>query len=121
MEEVWSTIKSTPSKKTLGLDGFMGSFYEYCCNNIKEDIMRAIDAISHRDFRLNSTFITLLPKKDDVLQESDFKPISLIHSFGKLVAEILVDSLGSHLDQLISKNQSAFIKGRFIHDNFMLV
>jgi hypothetical protein len=33
----------------------------------------------------------------------------------------LANKLRGHLDQLVSKNQSAFIKGRFIQDNFMMV
>ena len=48
-------------------------------------------------------------------------PISVVHSFAKLVTKILANRLASKLDQLVSPNQSAFTKGRFILDNFMLV
>ena len=51
----------------------------------------------------------------------DFRPISLVHSFAKLVTKLLANRLASRLQQLVSPNQSAFIKGRFIQDNFMLV
>jgi hypothetical protein len=54
-------------------------------------------------------------------QVGDFWPISLVHSFAKLVNKILANRLSSHMDQLVAKNQSAFIKGRFIQDNFMTV
>jgi hypothetical protein len=54
-------------------------------------------------------------------QVGDFWPISLVHSFAKLVNKILANRLSSHMDQLVAKNQSAFIKGRFIQDNFMMV
>jgi hypothetical protein len=87
--------------------------------------MAAISAVWRRDFRnfrqLNSTFITLLPKKVDAQQPRDFRPISLVHSFAKLVTKILANRLASHMDQLVAKNQSAFIKGRFIQENFMMV
>jgi hypothetical protein len=66
-------------------------------------------------------FITLLPKKVEAQQARDFRPISLVHSFAKLVTKILANRLASHMDQLVAKNQSAFIKGRFIQDNFMMV
>lgn len=39
----------------------------------------------------------------------------------QLVTKLLANRLRSHLDNLISKNQNAFIKRRFIHDNFMMV
>jgi len=87
--------------------------------------MAAVSAVWSRKFAnfelLNSAFITLLPKKEDASSIKDYRPISLVHSFAKLVTKILANRLAVTLDQLISPNQSAFIKGRFILDNFMLV
>lgn len=76
-----------------------------------------------RNFRfLNSAYITLLPKKESIMAK-DFRPItiSLIHSFAKLLTKVLANRLRNHMDEIVYKNQSAFIKGRFIQDNFMLV
>jgi hypothetical protein len=42
---------------------------------------------------LNSAFITLLPKKRDAVEVKDFRPISLIHSFAKLVIKVLANWL----------------------------
>jgi hypothetical protein len=61
---------------------------------------------------LNSAFLTLIPKSEDADQVKDFHPISLIHSFVKLVAKILANRLAEKLDILIALNQSAFFKGR---------
>ena len=66
-------------------------------------------------------YITLLPKKDDAASIRDFRPISLVHSFAKLITKLLANRLAGRLDQLVSPNQNAFIKCRFILDNFMLV
>ena len=46
---------------------------------------------------------------------------SVWHSFAKLITKILANRLAGHLDQMVSTSQSAFIKGRLIQDNFMLV
>jgi hypothetical protein len=70
---------------------------------------------------LNSAYIILLPKKDEVCHVKDFRPISLVHSFAKLITKLLANRLTEHLDNMVSQNQSAFIKGRSILDNFMLV
>jgi hypothetical protein len=70
---------------------------------------------------LNSAYITLIPKKTEADQVKDFRPISLVLSFAKLVTKILANRLAGHLDQMVSSNQSAFIKKCFIQDNFMLV
>jgi len=124
-EEVWKTISSLPSDKAPGPDGFTGKFYKGCWQIIKLDIMAAISAVWSRKFDnfelLNSAYITLLPKKEDPSCSKDYRPISLVHSFAKLVTKILANRLAGTLDQLVSPNQSAFIKGRFILDNFMLV
>jgi hypothetical protein len=125
LEEAWATIKDMPLDKAPGPDGFTGRFYRSCWDIIKEDVLSALNAI-HRGhvfkFRLlNTAFITLLPKKVDALLVKDYRPISLIHSFAKLVTKLLANRLAPFLSDLVSNNQSAFVRGRSIHDNFMLV
>lgn len=44
-----------------------------------------------------------------------------MHSFGKLVAKCLASRLARRLGEIILPNQSAFIRGRCIHDNFRTV
>lgn len=70
---------------------------------------------------LNSANICLIPKKEEALRLEDFRPISLMHSFAKIVAKILASRLAPRLNELISQNQSAFIRKRAIHDNFLYV
>jgi hypothetical protein len=70
---------------------------------------------------LNSAFITLLPKLQPARCVKDFRPISLVHSFAKLVTKVLANRLAGRMHGMVSLNQSAFIKKRFIQDNFMLV
>jgi mannosylglycoprotein endo-beta-mannosidase len=58
----------------------------------------------------------------DVATESkDFRPISLIHSFVKLLTKVLAIRLSTYIDKLISASQSAFIIKRCIQDNFVYV
>jgi hypothetical protein len=63
----------------------------------------------------------LLKKKKHPGEICDYRPISLIHSFGKLITKCLARHLAKVLDGLVLHNQSAFIKRRRIHDNFRLV
>jgi hypothetical protein len=124
-DEVWRTISSLPSNKAPGPDGFTGKFYKVCWPIIKADLMAAISAVWSRKMgrleMLNSAYITPLPKKEEATTIRDFRPISLVHSFAKLITKILANRLASKLDAMVSPNQSAFIKGHFIQDNFMLV
>jgi mannosylglycoprotein endo-beta-mannosidase len=124
-EEVWQTICLLPPDKAPGPDGFTGKFYKACWPVIKVDVMAAVSAIWCRRFgnfeQLNSAYITLLPKKAEAMNIKDYRPISLVHSFAKLITKILANRLARRLNELVSPIQSAFIKGRFIQDNFMFV
>jgi exonuclease III len=124
-EEMWSVIKQLPADKAPGPDGFSARFYQTCWNTIKGDFMAAINQLSSGDTRnfslLNQAYITLLPKKEGAVDIAEFRPISLIHGFAKIVAKALACRLSPHMDSLIAVNQSAFIRGRSIQDNFMLV
>jgi hypothetical protein len=92
---------------------------------IKENVMEALNRVLQGDVSklhlLNSAYVTLMPKKAEALEVKDFRPISLIHSFAKIVTKILANRLASRLPEIVSANQSAFIKGRCIHDKFILV
>jgi hypothetical protein len=65
--------------------------------------------------------ITLILKKDGATDLREFRPISLVHSFAKLVAKILARRLAPRMETLVDTSQSTFIRGRCIHDNFVLV
>ena len=71
--------------------------------------MAAFSAVWSRKFRnlghLNSAYITLLPKKEDAANVKDFRPISLVHSFAKLVTKLLANRLAGWLHQMLSPNQ----------------
>ena len=87
--------------------------------------MAAIITLQQGDTRmlglLNSAYLTLIPKKADAVEAKDYRPISLVHSFAKLVTKMMANRLAPQLDSLVASNQSAFIRGRCIHDNYMLV
>jgi hypothetical protein len=70
---------------------------------------------------LNSTNVVLLEKKDEAQAISDYMPISIKHSVGKLLMKIMATRLSPYLNNLVSKSQSAFIKPRSIHDNLQFV
>ena len=65
--------------------------------------------------------IVLLPKKDNPEEIVDYRPISLKHSVAKILGKVLVNRLAPHINDMVSRGQSAFIKGRSIHDNFQYI
>lgn len=75
-EEVWAVIKSLPSDKAPGLDGFTGRLYKTCWSVIKSEFLAALNSLfltKGRGFAsLNDALISLLPKKDVVVDVKDF-------------------------------------------------
>lgn len=72
-----------------------------------------------RDF--NCTFIALIPKKKHVVKVEDFKPISLCNIIYKLALKVVANRLKVILPHIISVFQSAFVPGRQITDNILVV
>lgn len=67
-DEVWGVIKNMGSNKSPGPDGFTAEFYKSCWSTIKGNFMRMLNDFykyGTLDWRLNSSFITLIPKKED--------------------------------------------------------
>jgi hypothetical protein len=124
-EEVWDAIKGMPLDKCAGPDGFSARFFVVCWDIIKVDVTAAFNSLSRLDSRgfgaMNSALITLLPKKPGAEEVRDFWPISLIHGIAKWVAKVISNRLAPLLPQMVGAHQSAFVRGRCLHDNFMMV
>lgn len=69
----------------------------------------------------NNTFIVLIPKKTICSVPQDYRPISLCNVFYKIIAKSLVERVKTHLPHLIHHSQHAFVKGRNITTNIILV
>jgi hypothetical protein len=123
--KVWDVIKALPPDKAPGSDGFTARFLQAAWDIIRPDIMMAFEAFwrldMHNLHNVNEALITLLPKNPDAAEIMDYRPISLIHSIGKLILKVLVNRLAPRLNEVVHQSQSIFIKDRHIQDNFKLV
>jgi hypothetical protein len=119
-EEIRRAISLMPQDKAPDPDGFTGHFFKKCWQTIRADVSAAITSFYYnrcQDLNLpNKANIILVPKKEGAEDISDFRPIRLIHAIAKIITKILALRL-----DLISPCQSAFIKRRSIHDNFLYV
>jgi hypothetical protein len=116
-EEVRKVVMAMEGDKAPGPDDFSIAFFQVCWEVVKEDIMkifREFHAKGKFEASLNSTFISLIPKIPSASEMKDFCPISLVRSLYKIITKVLANRLKEVLDKVISKTQSAFIKGRQI-------
>ncbi|MCH93657.1 LINE-1 reverse transcriptase like, partial [Trifolium medium] len=122
--EVGEVIAQSDGNKSPGPDGFNFSFFKNFWGVLKKEIMGLFlefyeTAILPSSF--SSYFITLIPKISNPHLITDFRPISLLGSLYKLLSKVLAMRLGKVMDSIISKNQSAFIKGRNLADGVVVV
>jgi hypothetical protein len=104
-EEVWEVISKLSADKALGPGSFIGLFYQTAWLVIKADIMNAFHAFWSLDFQsfflVNQAYITLLQKKKDLVCVKDFRPISLIHNFRKLLTKVLSNRISPLMNTLV--------------------
>lgn len=124
-QEVWTAIKEMPSEKAPGPDGFTGAFYKSGWPIVKDEVMATIHSFAHADNRafskLNNALIVLVPKKMGARCPTDFRPKTMIHSIAKIISKVLTLRLAPRLNEIMARNQNAFIRERTIHDNYKYI
>jgi mannosylglycoprotein endo-beta-mannosidase len=118
-EDIDKVIAELPNNKSPGPDGFNGEFLKKCWPSLAQDFYDLCKDFSEGSVCLrsiNSSYITLIPKKDCPLSISDFRPISLLNSSIKLLTKLLADRLQKVIISLVHANQYGFIKTRSIQD-----
>lgn len=61
----------------------------------------------------------MVPKKEEAMEVTDFRPISIINLLPELISKVMALRLSKELPELISSHQMTFIRGRFIAENFI--
>jgi hypothetical protein len=121
--EVWEVIKSMDGDKAPGPDGFSMAFFQKCWEVIKGDVMAVFSDFHERGKFvkcINSTFIALIPKVHGAKEIKEFRPISLVTGIYKIISKVLANRMRKVMDRVISKPQSAFVKGRQILDSVLI-
>ena len=121
--EVELALKQMVPLKASGPDGmpplFYQNFWELVRGDVIQDILCFLNSGSLPK-SLNHTFITLIPKTKNPENVTKFKPISLCNVLYKFFSKVLANRLKRVLPNIISKHQSAFLKGRLITDNILV-
>ncbi|GKU89387.1 hypothetical protein SLEP1_g3529 [Rubroshorea leprosula] len=121
-DEIRDAVFSCASDKAPGPDGLNFHFIKTIWNTIERDVINFIKEF-HRNGKLvkglNSSYITLVPKKKNPTSLKEFRPISMVGCLYKILAKVLANRLQKVIGKVISASQSAFLKGRQLVDNVL--
>jgi len=118
-KEIDQVINGMPPDRAPGPDGFNGAFLKACWPIIKHDFDDICAQFYDGTLDINSIndgFITLVPKINFPDTVNDYRPITLLNCFLKLITKLLADRLQTSILDLVHHNQYGFIQGRTIQD-----
>ncbi|XP_060182106.1 uncharacterized protein LOC132611743 [Lycium barbarum] len=123
-EEIKEVVFGLNANSAGGPDGYTGKFFQAAWDIIAKDIVNMVHSFfcGHELPRyITCTNLVLLPKRKEVITCSDLRLISLSNFISKVFSRIIHKRLVKLLPQLISPQQTGFVKGRSIVENILLV
>ena len=124
IEECKDAVMNLKNNKSPGLDGLPGEFYKCFWSDISALFYEVLICVFDRkemSFSQRMAAISLIYKKDEKNDLKNYRPLSLTNVDYKIIASIFARRLQNCIDKLIGKEQSAYIKGRYIGDNARLI
>lgn len=121
--EARAAVRSMNAASAPGPDGFGPSFYNVAWSEVGSDVMAFLHAFHHRSAeldRVNRVHIVLLPKRPGATEPSTFRPISLQNCPMKIASKMMTTRHQRQISNLIDIDQTGFIHGRSISENFIL-
>ncbi|GKE43421.1 putative RNA-directed DNA polymerase, eukaryota, reverse transcriptase zinc-binding domain protein, partial [Tanacetum coccineum] len=92
--------------------------------NLRDDVCSAVWEFFHNRQLLkevNHNFLALIPKVSTPLKVTDYRSISCCNVLYKCISKIITNRIIDGLKEIVSENQSAFIPGRRISDNIIIM
>jgi hypothetical protein len=121
--EVKNALYQMFPTKAPGADGFPAHFFlrnwDVCGDDITRIVLRVLNG-DEIPTKINGTFIVLVPKVQNPISLSQFRPISLCNVIYKINSKAPANRLKRILLDIISKEQSTFVPGRIIIDNVLV-
>ncbi|CAI6002183.1 unnamed protein product [Closterium sp. NIES-65] len=123
-QEVKVALKGLPSGKAPGQDGLSKEFFERNWDLLGSAVLKEIRAFE-LSAELSEAFTTavtiLLHKKGDKESSSNYRPITLLSFFYKLLTKVLANWIKVALPRVISPNQFGFLLCRSLKEAVSLV
>ena len=123
--EVLTFLKTMKNDKSPGSDGFTAEFFKFFWIDIGHYIVRSIN-YSYNIKEMSNVqklgIITCIPKPNKSKEFlKNWRPLTLLNCTYQIASGYIANRIKSVLDKLIDKDQTDFIKGRYIGENIRLI
>lgn len=123
VEEALTALKGMAHRKCPGYDGLPMEFYVRLWDVLGSDLVAVLNR-AHQAGALSATqrrgVITLLYKKGDRLDMTNWRPITLLNVDYKIAARSVAGRLLKVIGKVVSPDQTCGIPGRYIGENVRL-
>lgn len=121
ISEIVTAINLMQNNKSPGPDGFTSEFYKKFALQLAPTLgamFKEAFSVGILPMTLRQASVSLLAKKDkDPLLCSSYRPISLLNVDFKILSKVLARRLENVIPDIISPNQTGFIRGRHSYSN----
>nr|BAC82609.1 pol-like protein [Danio rerio] len=124
LEELQKALQSMECNKVPGIDGLPAEFYKTFWKEVGLDLLQVINeslAYGQLPLSCRRAVLTLLPKKGDLNDIKNWRPVSLLCTDYKLLSKVLANRLSDVLSHIIHPDQSYCVPGRRIFDNISFI
>ncbi|KAJ4944112.1 hypothetical protein JOQ06_012657 [Pogonophryne albipinna] len=123
-QELQEALQRMQSGKAPGIDGLPADFYKALWPVIGDDLLSVLrDSLSNGRLPLSCrrAVLTLLPKKGDLQEIKNWRPVSLLCTDYKLLSKVLATRLRKVMEHVIHVDQTYCVPSRLITDNVTLI
>uniref|UniRef100_A0A1B6J5A1 Reverse transcriptase domain-containing protein n=1 Tax=Homalodisca liturata TaxID=320908 RepID=A0A1B6J5A1_9HEMI len=117
IKEIHEILKSFKPKTSAGVDGISSKLVKQCSNSLSPPLVYITNmSLRTGQFPLSLKLAKIYPKlkSGSPMDPSNYRPISLIPTFSKVIEQVVLRRLLNHCEQekLLSASQHGFLKGR---------
>ena len=116
--EATNFLRNMNNDPSPGSDGFSAEFFKFFWKKIGTSVVRSLN-YGFQEGKLSVTqrkgIVTCIPKEDKPKKFlKNWRPITLLNTIYKIASGVISTRIKSVLNKLISKDQTGFLKGRYI-------
>ena len=122
--ELYAALQSLGNGKAPGIDGLPVEFYKAVWPVVGGDLLAVLSdglAAGRLPLSCKRAVLTLLPKKGDLQDIRNWRPVSLLCTDYKLLSKVLATRMREVIGQVTHCDQTYCVPGRLISDNVLLI